>query len=190
MIRRPVFTPLRLPPCCALTAALLCAAFPAAAGEKADRVRLGAFGSSNELHETHGDWTLDCRVDSMVKICTLLQSLADRNTQKPLLRLELSPLDAGHLHAVMTLPFDVDIPKGVQLIVDDRETGAQLPVKGCDSSGCHVVTVLEGETLARLTGGTRLSLRHVSRETGGALVYPASLTGFAAALGRATELAR
>ncbi|WP_162939795.1 glycosyl transferase family protein [Neorhizobium sp. NCHU2750] len=170
---------------------LLLGALPdlADAQQKGDRPKgLGAFDGSNALSEMHGGWRLTCGVNNMRKLCVMAQPLARENAGHGDASIEITPIDGGRSQAIITLPFTVDLARGVRLAVDDGKPSAPLPLQGCSEYGCHAVAVIQNAFLNGMRTGSKVHLITASADARDEIVFHADLEGFAASSDRALKL--
>lgn len=170
------------------TTALFCAALgashPAAAqAEKSAALPDGA----SQMQESHGDWTVSCRVAEARKSCMILQALG-RSTGETVLSLELVPLTETQVEGILLSPFGLKLADGVKLAVDGKPFASPFPFITCVEVGCIVPVTLKAEELARLKGGKEMIVSAANASSGAAIDLKLSLTGFKTAFDRAREL--
>ncbi len=182
----------RIAPVMALVSALALAALPdmASAQQKGDRPNgLGAFEGSNQVSETHGRWQLTCGVSNMQKLCVIGQPLTLEGTVQEA-SIELTPVDVTRAQAVITLPFAIDISRGVKLAVDRGVPAASLSIQGCSEYGCHAAAIVEPGLLQAMRSGSELRLVATGLEDGREIAFRANLEGLETAANRAVALSK
>ena len=160
-------------------------------------------GGASALSETHGNWTVACRTDTLQDasatakkarasadappphLCTLAQQQVTEKGERVLV-IEWQPSEGG-LNGTMILPFGLALSKGAVLQVDDKKPGEAHGFSTCLPAGC--IVPLEGdETMVEaLRSGKDLHVL-VSDRAGQSLQLTIPLQGFAAAHDRALNL--
>lgn len=151
----------------------------------------GLPGGASSLTETHGDWTVSCRIQPQgegqqaIRLCSLSQQQADAKGQRTL-AVELQPTSDGASGALV-LPFGLQLSDGVVLQIDEAKGGKPLPFSTCLPGGCLVPVAFDASRVDALAKGKALTI--LAKATNANEVKLAvSLTGFANALGRTKEL--
>jgi len=147
-------------------------------------------GGATSLQETHGDWTVACRVQAEGgKLCSFSQEQLDQRSRQRVLAIELRPAADGGVQGSLLLPFGLALDYGVSLQIDEAEQGFLLGFRTCLPAGCLVPIDSDAEAVAALRNGARLAVTTVA--AGGAeTAFSISLRGFAGALDRTEELLR
>jgi invasion protein IalB len=159
------------------------------AGADADANATGLPGGASSLTETHGDWTVSCRVeqqgDQSIRLCALSQQQANSQGQRTL-AVELQPT-TDEASGVLILPFGLAVAQGVTLRVGEEEPGQPLPFSTCLPVGCLVPITLDAARLDELGQGTGLDVT-ATAAGGGEVTLAIPLAGFTSALDRTREL--
>lgn len=171
-----------------LLAGILCAFIPAAVMAQEGAPTLLPGGASS-LTETHGDWTVQCQVqtrnDQATRLCVFLQRQTNAEGRN-VLSVELQPTDDG-ASGVLVLPFGLAVTRGITLQVDENEPAAQLPFSTCVPAGCLVPLAFDEAMLASLRAGTQLIVTGEAVSLDGVRLS-ISLTGLSSALNRTQAL--
>ena len=159
------------------------------AGTEADANAAGLPGGASSLTETHGDWTVACRLgqqdEQTIRLCALSQQQSNQQGQR-VLAVELRPADDG-AGGVMILPFGLVLAQGVTLRIDESEAGEPLPFSTCLPAGCIVPISFDAARIEALSQGTTLAVT-ATATNGGETNLAISLAGFTSALNRTREL--
>ena len=131
------------------------------------------------------DWTLRCQLPQPEQeICEMRHWIVDPNGQRVGLAVvgRLPNTDIPGL--LILLPLGISLPPGTFLKIDQGEE-RRIPVERCESQGCRIELLLDGDLLPRLKAGSRATVGfHIY--DGGAqrprVDVPVSLIGFSAAL--------
>ncbi len=83
---------------------------------------------------------------------------------------------------IMRLPFGLNLPRGIDLTIDDGEPQT-FEVSTCLQNGCYVVQQAEQELIEAMVAGQSLSVR-MEASNGGETRMDVTLTGFSNALDR------
>lgn len=146
----------------------------------------GLPGGASALNETHGDWTVHCEVQGDAVACALQQRQTDRSSGQQVLAIDLRPADGG-LRGIIVLPFGLALGSGVGFAVDGNAPLPRLPFRTCLPQGCLVDVTFAPDVLGAVRNGTVINVETTA--DGGAITpFSISLTGFAGALDRATQL--
>lgn len=146
-------------------------------------------GGASSLTETHGDWTVSCRLTQQdkqpVQRCSLSQQQTD-NQRRRTLAIELQPKGDG-MDGVMVLPFGLAVTQKITLTIDETEQAFELPFSTCLPAGCLVPVTFDAAATKALRQGTTLAIT-AAAANGGEVKLAVSLTGFTSALDRTREL--
>lgn len=165
-------------------AALLCLCQPAVAqAEKSVELP----GGASSVQESHGDWTVSCRLENKRKSCLILQALG-RSTGETVLSLELVPISETQAEGILLSPFGLKLADGLKLLSDDKPLAEPFPFLTCVEAGCIVPITFHAEELDRLRSGKEIRVSSSNASSGAAVELKLSLTGFSAAFDRARAL--
>ena len=146
-------------------------------------------GGADTLTETHGDWTVSCRIvqqqNSATPACSMAQQQANSQRQR-VISIELSPSKQG-ASGFIVLPFGLAVTKNAALRIDENDEPTTFPFSTCLPTGCIVPVSFDANTIGALQTGTALNVTAVS-SNGGETKLSISLRGFAAALNRIHKL--
>lgn len=148
-------------------------------------------GGASSLTETHGDWTVSCRLQTQgegeqpVRFCALSQQQADNQGQRAL-AIELRPTENG-VNGVLVLPFGLAVTRGITLRIDENTPGELLPFSTCLPTGCLVPISFDAAMTDALRQGTSIAVS-ATAANGGEARLTISLAGFTGALNRTREL--
>jgi invasion protein IalB len=160
-----------------------------AAGTTPPSATAGLPGGATSLSETHGDWTVACRVldrkGKSGRVCSMTQQQTNRKGQRAL-AIELRPEGDGAT-GVVVLPFGVAVTKGMRIAVDGTELGSNRPFSTCLQIGCLAPLILGKGDLGKLQAGKKLAVTAAAMG-GRTFAIPASLKGFTSALKRTRGL--
>lgn len=144
-------------------------------------------GGASSVQESHGDWTVSCRIVEGRKSCMLLQALA-RSTGETVLSLELVPVSETQAEGILLSPFGLKLADGVRLSVDGTPFSTPFPFMTCVEAGCIVPVEFRAEQLDRLKNGKEALVSAANASSGAAVELKLSLAGFTTAFVRAREL--
>ncbi len=146
-------------------------------------------GGANSLRETHGEWTVSCVRQKAATRCAMSQMQADPKTRKRVLTMELQLKEGGNATGVLLMPFGLALKPGVELRVDNQQTGMPFAYSTCLPAGCVVPLSADPALLSALKAGSKLNIKAVANADNQPLAFVLPLNGFSASLERLTELA-
>lgn len=159
---------------CLMAAAVCFAAAPPASGQPA--------GSPNRsVKGQYGGWALECRTPAGAKneMCGLTQIVVDEKNSDKNLSVLFQRYSTGSQILRVVVPQSVLLPKGVRLMVDERDV-AIVPFQRCPpgTGGCFADFVVEDALLEQFKKGkTALFIIYRTVEEG--IGLPITLSGFA-----------
>lgn len=177
----------------AATATLLLLTLPAAAQEAAATPAPAPStlpGGASSSNESHGDWTVSCRMQGAAKQCVLSQALGAADTGERVLAVELAMPAANRSEGMLLVPFGLRLAEGVQLKVDGAQLGNARPFLTCVATGCLVPLAFDEPTLAAMRVGKILNVTATRADTPEPVALDVSLAGFTAAVNRVIELSK
>lgn len=146
-------------------------------------------GGADTLTETHGDWTVSCRIatkeESARPACSMAQQQANNQRQR-VISIELSPNKQGAAGFIV-LPFGLAVTKPITVQVDESGKPTPFSFSTCLPTGCIVPVSFDANALKALQAGTALNVT-ASSSNGGETRLSISLRGLAGALNRILEL--
>lgn len=145
-------------------------------------------GGASALSETHGDWTVNCRIANDAKACAFSHQQFDKASNQRLLAIELTTRDAATATGTLALPFGLALQSGVTLQIDDTKLEGAKPFSTCLAAGCLVPVTFDAKLVGQLKAGGVLKVNATTIDTGQPVVFSISLTGFASAIARTAEL--
>lgn len=147
-------------------------------------------GGATSINESHGDWTVACRVttknDKDIKSCAMSQQRLNKQHQRAL-EISLVPQASGGARGVILMPFGLAVTKTVQISVGGTGLGAPLSFSTCVPLGCLVPLDLTPAEIKTMSHGTKLQIDATAAD-GQALTVSASLDGFSNAFSRTVDL--
>lgn len=157
----------------------------AASGASAE----GLPGGASSLNETHGDWTVTCLTAEGVVRCAATQAQVSGENRQRLLTIELASAAGGNeASGVLVLPFGLRLDAGARLTIEEGPTLPVARFSTCLPAGCLVPLAFDAATVLALREAPTLSATVVANDGGDELVLQISLSGFASAFDRVTEL--
>lgn len=145
-------------------------------------------GGAASLNETHGDWTVSCRMEQGAKLCALSQALADTNSGERVLAVELSTPALDQIEGMLLLPFGLRLSDGVTLKVDTNPLGAARPFLTCIASGCLVPLAFTASEISAMRAGEAMTISGARADADQPVELTVSLAGFSVASNRSVEL--
>jgi len=175
----------------AISGAALAASVISAAAQDATTRRPSPLpGGATSLSETYEDWQVLCGAQDGKAACNVTQTQMQQNTGQRVLDIRLNPAgEDGSVQGLLTLPFGLDLARGVTVQVDDGKATEPLAFSTCLPSGCLVPLALDKAQLATMRNGKALALKAASVQ-GQEAPFAISLKGFAKAIDRAAGLVR
>lgn len=152
-------------------------------------------GGANTLHEAHGDWTVNCAIQtqhdgSKTKFCVFSQQQIAEATRQRALAIELQP-DGDGMKGSLLLPFGLALGAGVTLQLDEGEVGAPQAFRTCLPIGCLIDLAFNSPFLKNLEAGRILKVNATADThdgNGQHMTFSISLTGFSSAYHRVVAL--
>ena len=144
-------------------------------------------GGATAITETHGDWTVFCEAKAEGRSCTAMQTLGTKESRQAIMTMEVVGRSQGTANALLTLPFGLDLRKGVSLQFDDGAP-ATIPFSACVEQGCLVSIDFELQDLGQLRQGKVIHLSAQPSDTDKPLELTISLVGFRSAFDRSMKL--
>ena len=148
-------------------------------------------GGATSLNESHGDWTVSCRVvqdkdKQQVKSCAMSQQQVNKQKQRAL-EVSLVPQKDGSARGVILLPFGLAVTKGVTVDVDGDALGKPMDFSTCVPVGCLVPVDFDTASIKKIAKGQKMQISAVA-PNGQKITLAASLNGFTSAFNRTGEL--
>ena len=145
-------------------------------------------GGATAITETHGDWTVSCEAKVYGRSCVALQTLGTKESRQPILAIEAAARPLSAANVLLTLPFGLDLRKGIELDLDGHVLASSVPFSGCTGRGCLVSIDLRPNEVQLLTRAKTLRLHASPAEDEKPLTFTISLAGFGSAFDRARNL--
>ena len=134
-----------------------------------------------EGSEDSGDEKADAPATKETTLCQIVQTLTEESSDQPVMQMAVGYLPGNESPVgALLLPLGIWLPPGVELRVDEGNTG-RIPVDTCDPAGCRAGVELDAEFLASMKKGNELNVTFGGRNRQG-ITVPISLKGFTAAL--------
>jgi invasion protein IalB len=131
----------------------------------------------------HGEWTLLCKPPprgGTRQICAVTQTVVAADHDNARLTAAFEKFSDGRLFLRVVTPWDILLPPGLALAVDNVEIG-RAPFVRCAPTGCYAQTIVEGTLAEKLkTGSSAVFTIYQNEQTG--LGFPISLKGLDKAL--------
>lgn len=139
----------------------------------------GAAGHAEpKVGDRIGDWTFQCRAVSANKnVCSLNQTLVDKETRQPRLALTLRRIGSDRKLALFVMaPLGVFLAAGIAGKVDE---GKQFDFawQRCTRQGCQAAAIVDAELEGALKAGARLRVAFKLQPSAEFITYAASLKG-------------
>lgn len=170
----------------ALTIVGACSLFLAIEGRAASVASLP--NGTTSLHESYQAWGLTCETIKGANRCVVEQQVWNQNPRQRLLTMRLQP-EGMQLRGSFILPFGIDLPRGVTILVDGTPVGEVLPFSTCLPIGCIVPLDLDRATLERMEKSQTLEVS-VSVINGKEQKFTLSSQGLSNAMKRAVALVK
>lgn len=150
-------------------------------------------GGATTLNETHGEWTVNCRIATQAKgkpvACQVVQNLVDKAKKQHLLSIVLGATATAGVKGVLIMPFGLDLEKGVTFQIDDKSPSAAMRFHTCMPIGCLVKIDWSASSVTALRTAKSLKVAAVG-QAGNAAQFAIPLDGFSSALDRAIALTK
>lgn len=148
-------------------------------------------GGATSLNESHGDWTVSCRVvqnkdKQQVKSCAMSQQQVNKQKQRAL-EISLVPQKDGGAKGVILLPFGLAVTKGVDVQVDGESLGKPMAFSTCVPVGCLVPVDFDAAMVKKIAKGQKMQIS-ATAPSGQKVALAAPLSGFTSAFNRTSEL--
>ncbi len=144
-------------------------------------------GGASSLTETFEDWTVSCAFASGQTQCIVSQSQVQQNGQR-VLDIRLSPVtQQDGSNGSVTLPFGLELARGVSVQLDDGKAGKPLSFKTCLPNGCVAPLSVDQTLFNAMLKGASLKLISVSMQNE-TIPFAVSLKGLGPAMNRAKSL--
>lgn len=145
---------------------------------------------ASSINETYGDWTVDCRIVDAQKHCLLVHAQRNSQSGQRTYAIELRPPADGKTEGTILMPFGLNLDVGAILKLDDKDLGKGLRFSTCLPQGCLLPVSFPTVATDAMRKGSKLVVASLNLSGGEAITFQVSLSGFAAALDRAIQLAR
>jgi invasion protein IalB len=178
-----------LPALAAVIGASLLLALPARAPALAQAPETLPGGASS-VQETHGAWTVSCRLVEGRKVCGVSQVRTNQQTGQRSFAIELQPPRDGKIEGVLIMPFGLALGQGVKLTLDDKALGQTTPFSTCFPNGCLAPVSLPTSATDAMKKAKTMAVTAMPFDRIEPVVFAITLDGFAQALGRVAELAK
>lgn len=145
---------------------------------------------ASSINETYGEWTVDCRIIDQQKQCALSHVQGNKETGQRRFAIELRPPKDGKTEGTVLMPFGLNLDAGALLKLDDKDLGKGVRFSTCVPQGCLLPVSFPAVATDTMRKGTKLVIASLNLSTNEPVTFNVSLSGFGAALTRATELAK
>ena len=122
-------------------------------------------GGASALSETHGDWTVNCQVTGINKVCSLSHQQFNKQNGQRLLAIELTTKTGQDATGTLALPFGLALANGVALEIDDKNLDGTLQFNTCQAVGCLVPVTFDADITPLLQNGTTLKINAIAADT-------------------------
>jgi len=143
---------------------------------------------ASAINETYGDWTVDCRIANGQRLCVLLQSQGNSQTGQRVFAIELRAPKDGRAEGTILFPFGMKLENGAVLRLDDKDLGQGLRFSTCMAQGCLLPISFPTVATNAMKSGKALTVAALNLSNNEPVSFSVSLTGFAAALDRITQI--
>ena len=158
-------------------------------GGVGDAMAQGLPGGATSLHETHGDWTVNCAVREDGAQCSVSQNQINGSTQQRVLSIELVPdVEDNTVVGTLVMPFGLAVGQDVILSMQEGLSLPPLRFATCLPVGCLVRVAFSSDAIAAMKGGTTLEAKATASSDGQDVSFSISLAGFSSALERAAAI--
>jgi invasion protein IalB len=128
-----------------------------------------------------GDWFVRCYPVQSPSPCDMFHEQDSQQTHQRILSISIAYAPAQDRHiAVITLPLEISIPKGV-VIQTDSFTSPVLHYRVCNREGCFVQMVMDNAMVDALSKSGPAAKLNIGADNGKSYGLNFSLKGFAAA---------
>lgn len=179
-----------LPVLAAVIGASLLLPLPATAPALAQAASDTLPGGASSLQETHGAWTVSCRIVEGRKACSVSQVRSNQQTGQRSFAIELQPPRDGKIEGVLVMPFGLALGQGVKLTLDEKPLGQTTPFSTCFPNGCLAPVSFPATAADAMKKAKTMAVTAMPFDRIEPAVFAITLDGFAQALGRVTELAK
>lgn len=145
-------------------------------------------GGASALSETHGDWTVNCRIANASRFCSFSYQEFNKANGQRLLAVELTTGSGQEATGALAMPFGLALGKGITFRIDDGKSSDPLEFSTCQVVGCLVPVAFDTAMLEGLKAGIALKISGVAADTGQPVEFGVSLKGFSSALARTAQL--
>jgi invasion protein IalB len=140
------------------------------------------------ITETYGDWTVDCRLNEGQKFCVISQAQGNGQTGQRTFAIELRAPKDGKAEGNILMPFGLKLDAGAILKLDDKDLGQGVRFSTCVPQGCLLPVSFPTVATDAMKKAKTLTVASLNLSSGEAVTFNISLNGFAAAIGRVSDL--
>lgn len=154
----------------------------------------GLPNGASSLAESYHDWRLTCQSGNNMAgnnagpQCLVSQQVFNSQPRQLLVAMRLQP-DGMQTRGELTLPFGLDISKGIALLTDGQSVGDIYPFNTCLPVGCIVSLEFDQNQLNTLEKSKTIEVT-ISFLTGKVMRLPLSPKGLTEAMKRVSSLTR
>lgn len=132
-------------------------------------------------------WVESCSGDNAKRRCNLTLELKMKDTDQQVLLAGLTPDSKGRITGNFTLPFGLDVSKGISVTTDSPSATVALPFKTCLPQGCIVPVRLDEMFVKKMQRSKAMKLKATLND-GHPVVIDIPLQGFSEKLRHLPEL--
>lgn len=145
---------------------------------------------ASAINEAYGDWTVDCRILNGQRLCVLSQSQGNSQTGQRVFAIELRTPKDGRAEGTILVPFGMKLDNGAVLRLDDKDLGQGLRFSTCLAQGCLLPISFPAVATNAMKTGKTLTVAALNLSTSEPVSFNVSLSGFAAAFDRLSQIDR
>jgi len=140
----------------------------------------GAAHAGAKVGDKFGDWVFECQAIADGKTdCALTQTLVNKQTNQPVIRLILARSKGGDdVELKVLVPLGIDLQAGVSGSVDDK-IPLKFVLETCIQAGCLGTAKTKGGILDAIKSGAALNLSFTGKGAGNKVSVAGSLKGIA-----------
>ena len=140
----------------------------------------GAAHAGAKVGDKFGDWVFECQAIADGKTdCALTQTLINKQTNQPVIRLILARSKGGNeVELKVLVPLGIDLQVGVSGSVDDK-IPLKFVLETCVQAGCLGTAKTKGGIMDAMKSGVALNLSFTGKGAGNKVSAAGSLKGLA-----------
>lgn len=144
-------------------------------------------GKGEAVNESY--WATNCSGESTKRQCNLSLELRMKDSNQQVLLVGLVPDSKGRVTGSFTLPFGLDVSKGISIATDSPEATVALPFKTCLPQGCIVPVRLDETFVKKMQRSKGMKLK-ATLSGGQPVILDIPLKGFSEKLSQLTKMSK